>query len=62
MKQKTGSRREKIRFKIVKEAISTRKIRKAGDKAVCKEEWLIEEGEKLIKSLEILFNKIEQNK
>ena len=35
---------------------------KAGDKVGWKAEWVIEEGDEVIKSLEILYNKIEQEK
>ena len=60
MKQKTDSRQEKITFSMVKKAISTMKKRKAGDKVVQKAEWLIEGGDEMKKSLEILYNRIEQ--
>ena len=61
MKQK-NDRREKIAFTMVKKAISTMKKRKAGDKVGWKAEWLIEGGDEMIKSLEILYNRIEQEK
>ena len=38
------------------------KKRKAGDKLGWKAEWLIEGGDEMIKSLEILYNRIEQEK
>ena len=47
---------------MVKKAISTMKKRKAGDKVGWKAEWLIEGGDEIIKSLEILYNRIEQEK
>ena len=47
---------------MVKKAISTMKKRKAGDKVGWKAEWLIEGGDEMIKSLEILYNRIEQEK
>ena len=62
MKQKNDSRREKIIFAMVKEATSTMKKRKAGDKFGCKAEWLIEGGDEMIKSREVLYNRIEQEK
>ena len=36
------------------------KKRKAGDKVGWKAEWLIERGNEMIKSLEVLYNRIEQ--
>ena len=62
MEQKNDSRREKIIFAMAKEAISTMKKRKAGDKIGWKAEWLIEGGDKMIKSREVLHNRIEQEK
>ena len=62
MKQNNDRRREKITFTMVKKAISTMKKRKAGDKVGWKAEWLIEGGDEMIKSLEILYNRIEQEK
>ena len=62
MKQKNDSRREKITFAMVKKTILTMKKRKAGDKLGWKAEWLIEGGDEMIKSLEILYNRIEQEK
>ena len=44
MKQENDSRREKITFAMVKEAISTMKKKKARDKLGWKVEWLIEGG------------------
>ena len=38
------------------------KKKKAGDKVGWKAEWLIEGGDEMIKSLEILYNTIEQEK
>ena len=61
MKQK-NDRREKITFTMVKKAISTMKKRKGGDKVGWKAEWLIEGGDEMIRSLEILYNRIEQEK
>ena len=62
MKQKNDRRREKITIAMVKKAISTMKKQKAGDKVGWKAEWLIEGGDEMIKSLEILYNRIEQEK
>ena len=62
MKQKHDSIREKIAFPMVKKAISTMKKRKAGDNLGWTAEWLIEAGDEMIKSLEILYNRIEQKK
>ena len=62
MKQNNDRRREKITFTMVKKAISTMEKRKAGDKVGWKAEWLIEGGDEMIKSLEILYNRIEQEK
>ena len=61
MKQK-NDRREKITFTMVKKAISTMKKRKGGDKVGWKAEWLIEGGDEMIRSLEILYNRIEKEK
>ena len=47
---------------MVKKAISTMKKRKAGDKLGWKSEWLIEKGDERIKILEILYNRIQQEK
>ena len=47
---------------MVKKAISTMKKRKAGDNLGWTAEWLIEAGDEMIKSLEILYNRIEQKK
>ena len=47
---------------MVKKTILTMKKRKAGDKLGWKAEWLIEGGDEMIKSLEILYNRIEQEK
>ena len=62
MKQKNGRRREKITFTMIKKAISTMKKKKGEDKVGWKAEWLIEGGDEMIKSLEILYNRIEQEK
>ena len=62
MKQKNDRRREKITFTMVKKAISTMKKRKAGDRVGWKAEWLIQGGDEMIKILEILYNRIEQEK
>ena len=62
MKQKNDRRREKITFAMVKKAIPTMKKRKAGDRVGWKAEWLIQGGDEIIKSLEILYNRIEQEK
>ena len=62
MKQKNDRRREKKTFTMVKKAMSTMEKRKAGDKVGWKAEWLIEGGDEMIKSLEILYNTIEQEK
>ena len=63
MKQKTYSRYEKITVSMVKKAVSTMKKRKAGDKVGWKAVgWLIEGGNEMIKSLEILHNRIEQER
>ena len=58
LKQKNDSIREKITFAMVKKAISIMKKRKAGDNLGWKAEWLIEGGDEMIKSLEILYNRI----
>ena len=47
---------------MVKKAISTMKKRKAGDKVGWKAEWLIQGGDEMIKILEILYNRIQQEK
>ena len=47
---------------MVKKAISTMKKRKAGDKLGWKSEWFIEKGDEMIKILEILYNRIQQEK
>ena len=47
---------------MVKNGISTMRNRKAGDKLGWKAEWLIEGRVEMIKSLEILYNRIEQEK
>ena len=47
---------------MVKKAIPTMKKRKAGDRVGWKAEWLIQGGDEIIKSLEILYNRIEQEK
>ena len=62
MKQKTDSRQEKITFSMIKKAISIMKKRKARDKVGWKADWLIEGGDEMIKSLEILYNRIEQER
>ena len=62
MKQKNGRRREKMTFTMIKKAISTMKKKKGEDKVGWKAEWLIEGGDEMIKSLEILYNRTEQEK
>ena len=62
MEQKTDSKQEKITFSMVKKAVLTVKKRKAGDKVGWNAKWLIEGGHKMIKSLEILYNRIEQER
>ena len=47
---------------MVKKTISAMKKRKTGDKVGWKAEWLIELGDEIIKSLEILYNRIEQER
>ena len=47
---------------MIKKAISTMKKKKGEDKVGWKAEWLIEGGDEMIKSLEILYNRIEQEK
>ena len=58
MTQKTDSRRQEMTITLVQKTMSTTKKRKAGDKVGCKAEWLIEEGDEMIKSFEILYNSI----
>ena len=53
---------EKITFTMVKKAILTMKKMKAGDKVGWKAERLIEEGDEVIKSLEVLYSRIEHEK
>ena len=47
---------------MVKKAIPTMKKRKAGDRVGWKAEWLIQGGDEMIKILEILYNRVEQEK
>ena len=47
---------------MVKKAISTMEKGKQGDKVGWKAKWLIEGGDEMIKSLEILYNRIEHER
>ena len=62
MKQKNDIRREKLTFAMVKKVISTMKKGKPGDKLGYKAEWFIERGDRMKKGLEILYNRIQQEK
>ena len=62
MKQKNDRRREKNNIYYGQKAISTMKKRKAGDRVGWKAEWLIQGGDEMIKILEILYNRVEQEK
>ena len=62
MKQKNDIRREKKTFAMVKKVISTMKKGKAGDKLGQKAQWFIKGGDGMIKGLEILNNRIQQEK
>ena len=44
----------------IRKAIKVMKNKKAGDKNNWKEEWIKEEGSKLVQSLAILFNRVEE--
>ena len=61
MKQKNYSSKEKNICHGQESNINNEK-RKAGDKLGRKAEWLIEGGDEMTKSLEILYNRIEQEK
>ena len=54
-----GHKKEKIREIIIRKAIRRMKIKKkAADRLHWKAEWIKEEGEEMVKSLHILFNRI----
>ena len=59
MKEKT-EKREIITFSVVKKAIASMKKRKAKDKRGWRAEWIMEGGDEMVKSLEIIYNRIEE--
>ena len=62
MSKESDRKKEKITSTMVKNGISTMRNRKAREKLGWKAEWLIEGRDEMIKSLEILYNRIEQEK
>ena len=53
-----GDKKERITETIVRKAIKRMKNKKAADRLGWKVEWIKEEGEVMVKSLYILFNRI----